>query len=312
MSFFVDLQRIAKSGFLNFWRNGVVSLASILVYTVTLFVVITLVLGSAVFNATLAEIKDKVDITIYFKIDAAESEILRLKDAVVARSEVKEVVYKTRGEVLDEFRTAHANDPLILQSLDELGADNPLRAELTIKAKDPTQYGAIVKYLEGESSSLEVNRGSTVIDKINFEDNEVAIKRFTAVTNSIEDLGLVAALIAAFIAVLVAFNTIRLAIYTSREEISVMRLVGAGDNYIRGPFIVEGILYGLVSGLFTLAIYYPISKWISTSTENFYGGINLFDYYIRNLPLLFAIVMGAGVLLGIIASFLAVRRYLRV
>src|SRR3989344_5413091 len=154
MSLFVDLERIAKSGFLNFWRNGVVSLASILVYTVALFIVAALFLGSAAFNATLAEIKDKVDITVYFKLDASAGEIERIKNAVESLPEVKEAVYKTREEVLEEFKKTHENDPLILQSLGELEGENPLRAELNIKATDPSEYVAVVNFLEGDSGVL--------------------------------------------------------------------------------------------------------------------------------------------------------------
>ncbi len=312
MSFLVNLHRVIKSGFLNFWRNGVVSLASILVYTVALFIIVAVFLGSAVFGATLEQIKDKVDITVYFKLDSLPADMERLADNMRKLPEVKEVILKDESVVLAEFKETHANEPLILQSLDELDGVNPLRAELNIKASDPSEYVSIHNYLQNESPILDANTKEDIIDKINFDDNADTIKRFTSVTKSVERLGLVLSILAAFIAILVAFNTIRLAIYTSREEISVMRLVGADDNYIRGPFIVEGILYGIVASLFTIALYYPITKWVSGTTENFYGGINLFDYYINNLPYLLLITIALGILLGIIASTLAVRRYLKV
>lgn len=311
MSIFVTTQRVLKTGFINFWRNGVVSLASVLVFTVTLFVIGVLILGSAVLNASLEQLKDKVDVTVFFSIDADPASMDRVTQQVQSLPEVESAVFKSREEVLTEFREEHADDSLILQSLDELGADNPLRAELNIKASDPSQYEGIVNFLESESS-LSIAGGSGVIDKVNFEDNRDAIERFTQIISSIEELGLYISILAALITVLVVFNTIRLGIYTAREEISVMRLVGASNSYIRGPFIIEGVMYGVMGALFTLAILYPVTAWISQGTGNFYGGIDLFNYYINNLPYLFAVLVGTGIALGIISSALAVRRYLKV
>ena len=310
MSSIIIAKRIIKTGFINFWRNGVVSLASVLVFTVTLFIIGSLILGSAIMDATLAELKDKVDVTVFFSIDADDAGMQNVVERVESLPEVKEANFKSREKVLTEFREEHANDALILQSLDELEGANPLRAELTIKADDPSQYESIVKFL-GSDSSLSPGE-QAVIDDVNFEDNREAINKFSEVTASVEKLGFYISIIAAIITALVIFNTIRLGIYTSREEISVMRLVGANNMYIRGPFVIEGIIYGLIGAFFTLAILYPATSWVSQSTSNFYGGINLFEYYISHFPILFAILVGTGVILGVVSSALAVRRYLKV
>lgn len=311
MSLTTDFLRITKSGFINFWRNGVVSLASILVFTVTLFIIGSLLLGSAVFNSVLVQAKDKIDVTVYFKEDAEESEMLALRDSIASLPEVKSAEYKSSEEVLAEFKEDHEDNSAILQSLVELEGENPLLAELNIKAHNPSEYASIVNYLEGENV-VSGGVGVDIVDNVNFEDNRLAIEKFTLVTTSVERLGLYISILAALIAILVAFNTIRLAIYTSREEIGVMRLVGANNNYIRGPFVVEGIMYGIVASIVTLAIFYPITKWISVSTQNFYGAVDLFEYFIANFPLLFLVFISTGVLLGAISSFLAVRRYLKI
>lgn len=289
------------------------SLASLLVFTVALFVIGGLVLGSAVFDAALTQVKGKVDVTVYIQADTLETDIQNLKQSIEQLPEVRDVTYKSSEEVLAEFRETHADDSLILQSLDELGGENPLRAELNISANDPRELGSIVTFLENESI-ISRNNGTGIIEKISSEneENQEAIERFVEFTEAVETMGLYLALFTALIAVLVTFNTIRLAIYTSREEISVMKLVGASDNYVRGPFIVEGIMYGLISAIFTLALFYPITRYISPLTKNFFGSINLFEYYISNFPMIFIILVGVGVALGIMSSLLAIRRYLKV
>ncbi len=110
----------------------------------------------------------------------------------------------------------------------------------------------------------------------------------------------------------ISFNTLRLAIYSSREEISVMRLVGAGKGYIRAPFIVEGVLYGLIAGIVTLLFFYPLTWWMGKATASFFGGINVFNYYVTNFGFFFLVIVGSGIILGAVASYLAVRRYLHV
>lgn len=269
-------------------------------------------MGNAVIGATLAELRDKVDVTVSFSIGADDAGMKNIEARVTSLPEVKETIFKSREKVLEEFREEHKDDALILQSIDELDGVNPFLAELTIKAKDPSQYESIVSFLKSDTSLSP--GGTAIIDHVNFEneENRAAIERFSRVAGSVETLGFYIGVIAAIITILVIFNTIRLGIYTAREEISVMRLVGANNMYIRGPFVIEGIIYGLIGAFFTLALLYPITSWVSQSTDNFYGGIDLFQYYISHFPILFGILVGLGVLLGIISSALAVRRYLKV
>jgi len=110
---------------------------------------------------------------------------------------------------------------------------------------------------------------------------------------------------------LIAFNTIRLAIYTSRDEIGVMNLVGAGHWYVRGPFVIAGILYGLISGIVVLLVLYPATAWLGPASERFFGSFNVFDYFVGNFATLMLSVLALGISLGAISSYLAVRRYLR-
>lgn len=306
----IKVKRVIRSGFFNFWRNGFVSLSSILVMVATLFVIGSIIFSSAVLGRTLSEIKDKVDINVYFVTSAKESEILSMKKSLEQLPEVAlPVVYVSREESLENFKKRHENDEFTLQALDELG-ENPLGASLNIKAKDPSQYEGIAKFLNDRS--ILSSDGSSIVDKVNYYQNKEAIDRLTNIINSANKLGFALTIILVALSILITFNTIRLVIYMSRDEISVMRLVGASTGYIRGPFFVAGAIYGFVSGVITIILFYPITIWLGRSTEQFFAGFNIFNYYTSNFGQIFLLIIGSGVIIGSISSFLAVRKYLKI
>jgi cell division transport system permease protein len=307
----LTIRRILRAGILSFSRNAFVSFASVLVMTVTLFTVGVTIFAGVILNSALIELRDKADVNVYFTQDAPEERILEMKASLEALPEVASVEYLSREEALAAFRERHKNDQLTLSALDELG-DNPLGAVINVKAKEIDQYEGISAFLQDQQ--LSEQGGSSIIDKINFYDEQhrAALSRLQYITDSARVLGLwiIAILIATTLAI--SFNTLRLAIYGSRDEIQVMRLVGAGSFYIRAPFMVEGMLYGLIAGLATLLIFYPLTWWLGGATGNFFGGVNIFNYYVGNFLYFFAVIIGTGIVLGAIASFLAVRRYLKI
>ncbi|HJO90022.1 MAG: permease-like cell division protein FtsX [Candidatus Pacebacteria bacterium] len=305
----VNLKRIIKSGFVSFWRNNVVSFASILVMTMTLFVLGSILFVGATLDASLNQIRDKVDINVYFVTEAPEEDILALKRSLESLSEVASVEYVSREQALERFRSRHENDQLTLQALDELG-ENPLGANLNIKAKETSQYEGIAEFL-GNESALSTVDDIPIIDKVNYFQNKNAIDKLSEIIDSSETFSLIIIAILVIASVIITFNTIRLAIYTSKDEISVMKLVGASNSYIRGPFVFEGIMYGIVSALITLILFYPLTIWLGPLTENFFSDINLFDYYVDKFSKIFFIILGSGVLLGAVSSYLAVRKYLK-
>lgn len=306
----IKIKRVVRSGFYNFWRNGFVSLSSILVMMVTLFVIGATIFSGVILQNTLNQIKDKVDINVYFVTSAEESEILDMKKSLEQLPEVlPPVVYVPREEVLEAYKKRHENDQTTLQALVELG-ENPFGATLNIRAKDPAQYEGIAKFLDSKSA-LSVG-GNSIIDDINYYKNKDAIDRLTKIINSANRLGFILTLFLIIISVSITFNTLRLVIYMSRDEISVMRLVGASANYIRGPFFVAGAIYGFVSAIITLIIFYPITLWLGSTTEDFFVGLNIFHYYASHFGQIFLIIVGSGVAIGSISSFLAVRKYLRI
>lgn len=307
----LSIKRVIRAGLLDFWRNGFVSFASVLMMVFTLFVIGLALFTGVILNSALAEFRDKADLNVYFTANAAESDIFTLRDAVQAQPQVASVVYLSRQDALTAFRERHANDQLTLQALEELG-DNPLGAVLTVKAKDITQYDAIAKFLQSQQA---LGAGAPqIIEKINYfdEGHRRAIDTLATYTNTAQVVALVLVGFFVLMTIAITFNTLRLAIYSSREEIQVMRLVGAGQTYIRAPFVVEGVLYGLVAAVITLLLLYPLAWWLGTSTSAFFGSVNVFDYFITHFLLFFGVIVGSGVVLGALASFLAVRRYLKI
>ena len=302
----ITLKRIIKTGFLNFKRNGIVSWAAVLVVTITLCVITLIILLQAVLHFSLTQIKDKVDVTIYFTTGAPEDKIMSLKSSLEKLPEVALVSYTDADEALRLFRERHQSDYPTIQALDEIG-DNPLGAYLNVKAKEVSQYESIANFLKSDNS---LTPGSTsIVDKVNYHQNKLVIDRLNNLIAGAQKLGFLITLVLVIISIIITFNTIRLTIFISKEEIGVMRLVGASKMQVRGPFMVEGVIYGIVATMITLVLFLPATAWLGSSMTNFLG-INMYGYYISNFFQIFAILLLSGIILGIISSFLAVRKYL--
>lgn len=305
---FTSVRRIVRAGFVGFWRNGFVSLAAIFVMTITLTVVGSAMLVGQLLNASLVQIRDKVDINVYMVTSASESAVLSLKASLEALPDVKKVTYTSREQALQQFRDKHQNDESTLQALSELG-DNPLGASLSVRAKETSEYANIAAFLQQQRDQESSN--TPLIDRINFNQNKEAIDKLTRFVGAADHSSYIALIVLIVSSILIAFNTIRLAIYTTREEIGIMRLVGASNMFIRGPFMFQGIMYGLISGVLTLLIIYPVVLWLGPPTESFFS-FNLFTYFVTNFGHLFFVIVGSGIALGIVSSTLAVARYLRI
>jgi cell division transport system permease protein len=277
--------------------------------TITLLVISSVLFVGAVLTTTLRDIQDKVDINVYFTKNATEENISDLVKSVSLLPEVADVKYTDRETALKEFRERHQNDQLTLQALDELG-DNPLGAKMSVKAKDTAQYETVVKFIK--NSDADNDAAHQVVDRVNYEQNKGAIDSLTNIIEACKKLGVATIAFFVMVSVLITFNTIRLAIYVFREEISVMQLVGASAMYIRGPFVTAGVMYGIFSGILTMLILWPISYWLGQLSESLRISVNLYHYYIANWGQLALVVIGTGLMLGAASSYLAVRRYLKV
>lgn len=299
-------KRIVRAGALNFRRSGVVSWAAVLVTTITLAVITALILLQAVLHFSLSQIQDKVDVAIYFTTGTSEEKILALKSSLEQLPEVAEVQYTSAEEALRVFRERHSNDYPTIQALDELG-DNPLGAYLSVRAREVSQYENIANFMKSDGPAVLGSASS--IDKVNYYQNKLIIDRLNGIIGGAQKLGFLVTLILVIISIVITFNTIRLTIFISKEEIGVMRLVGASKMHVRGPFMIEGIIYGAIATLITLFLYLPITVWFGSNMTEFLG-INLYNYYVSNFFQILAILLLSGATLGIFSSFLAARKYL--
>lgn len=302
----ITLRRIVRSGFFNFWRNGFVSLSSVLVMTVTLSVIGAIIFMGAVLNTSLSEIKSRVGVNVYFVTSATEDEALALKGEIEGLPEVALVTYTSKEEALANFKKQHENDDVTLQVLGELD-ENPLGPSLAVRAHDPSQYQTIANFIQ-EKNVLSKS-GVPVVEKVNYTDKALIIDRLTRIISSVERLGVIVTLVLVILSVLITLNTIQLSIYISREEISVMKLVGASSSYVQGPFIVSGIMYGLLAATLTLVMFLPVTFWLGNITESFVG-LNIFQYYLAHFGQFFLIIFGSGVVVGGISSYIGAKRYL--
>lgn len=300
-----DLKRILAAGATTFLRNGLVSFATVIIMTVTLVIIGSSFFASAIVTHNVDLIEDKVSVNVYFKTDVEEANILAVKTILEQRSDVAEVSYTSREDALTKFRQNNADDELTLQAINEL-SENPLGASLTVRVRDTMQYETIINFLENDDNIS----SSKIIDRINYYQNKPVIDRLAAAVDAMRRAGLAIVGFFSLATIVIAFTTVRLAIYTSREEISVKRLVGASNVFIRGPFIVAGILSGALAGVVALALLYPVAWYAGANATMWLGGINLHTYYLQNLPLIILMLTGSGMLLGGLASYLGVRRYL--
>lgn len=316
---FTTFKRITRTGFVNFWRNGFLSFAAIVVITLSLSAFGGLVFASAFGRSLLTDVKNKVDINVYFTLTAPENDILSLKKEIEALPEVAGVEYVSADQALSSFKDKWQNNALIMQGLTEVGG-NPFPAALNIKAKDPGQYGNIANFLT--TKNTEDQTGTPIIDKVNYEENKIIIDRLSAIIPTVEQVGATIALVLILVAIIIVWNTIRLIIYTARDEISVMKLVGASNIYVRGPFVVSGIMYGVVSAILTLVLMAGFAYWSDSIVlrlagvdvaANFSLIVNVLSaYFVHNFPQIFVLIMGAGIILGGVSSYVAARKYLRV
>jgi cell division transport system permease protein len=304
---FTAIRRITRAGFVGFWRNAYVSLASIFVLMVVLFVIGATMFIDQLLITSLNALQNKVDINVYFTPSASEEDIDAIRSAVAALPDVATVTYTSREDALANFRERYSNNEITMQALNELD-ENPLGATIAIQAKELSQYESISQFIEEQRLQTAQN---PVIETVNYARNKEAIETLNSIMNAVERSSSIITLVLIVAAILITFNTIRLAIYTAREEISIMRLVGASNMFIRGPFLLQGIMYGLIAGVLSLLIWYPIMIWLGPRTESFFE-FNLFTYFVSNFGNIFMMIVGIGIVLGFVSSTLAIARYLRV
>ncbi len=299
----LKLWRTFKEGMQNFRRNGWLSFATVSILTLSLFIVsLSLLLGMTT-SLILDNMREKVSVNVSFNPDVTEERIMEIKSELSKYTkEVASVEYVSKEKALDEFLAK--DNPVIAQAIKEIG-ENPLLPSINIKAVDPSKYPLIVEQLKGSTFQNDISR-------INYEENRRIFDRLEKINASTRKAGLAIGLTFIFIAILITFNTIRITIYSHREEFEIMRLVGASNLYVRTPFIFEGILYGVVAALVTMFLLLGIAYYISPLTQGAIPQGNFLKLYLYNIHWVFLGNLLLGTILGMLSSAIAIRRYLKI
>jgi cell division transport system permease protein len=300
----ISFKRIIKAGFMSFYRNTLLSATTIFIMTIVIFLITMLFLFNSISNVLISDIQKKVDISVYFKEDVAMEDVLSIKSQVEEITEVEEVRYISKEEALEIFTQKHKDDFVLIESLNEVGR-NPFLSSLSIKAKQASEYQEVANFLENGSFD-------DFIEKIDYYKRKPVIDKVFSITTNTNKTGILFSVILGIIAVLIVFNTIRIAIYGSSKEIATMKLVGASNWFIQGPFLIQGILVGLLSTIITFLITFTICYVFDSKINALLSDVKIFDVFTYNFWTILSIQVVAGISLGIIPSMIAIRKYLKI
>ena len=304
----ITLLRIFRNAFRNFRRNVWLSIATTVIMTLTLIVISFLYVVNVIGTQVLTTFSQKVDIAVIFKDTTTPDQISTIKQTIDSRPDVQDTHVTTSEDALNQFREKHKNEPYIEQALSELQR-NPLPNSMYIVAKDPQFYTDI-------SNSLKDPTYSQYIDKVNFEDSKSVIEKLIHIMTITKNTALIVTGIFAILVMLIMFNTIRLAIYSFREEIDIMRLVGASRWYIQSPFIVESMLVAVISVTISIVLtFLVLNAGANQINQFFFSGqqatFDIYAYTTSHWIQLIGAEAGVALLLAIMSSYIAVRRYLK-
>jgi cell division transport system permease protein len=298
--------RMMKFAFQGILRNFWLSFVTTTVFLLTLVTINTVITLNVLADAAIRSVEDRVHVQIYFMPGTTPATEAAVSGYLSGLSEVKEVIVIPADQALAEFKAKHAKDADILAALEEIGA-NPLGDALKVTARSPQDFPFILQAVETPEFAPHIREKDA-------EDYQAVVDGLTVLSERVRVGGLVLALFFALIATLIVFNTVRVAIYIHRDEIAVMRLVGARDWFIRGPFFFEVVVYSAIATLLmggilavSLALWEPYVQAFFAGTE-----VRLSSFYLDNAFILFGVQFGGLVLLSVGTSALAMRKYLRV
>jgi cell division transport system permease protein len=300
--------RIVRTGMLNFVRNAWLAVAAMAIMIITLTIILFSLIVNATFRNTVDQITDKINISIYLKDTVSEAQAKTFVDDLRALPSVEKVSYLDKAAALRAYMKQNVGNESLLKAINE--TDNPLPATIQVKPRDLNQLRQIRSFIEKpDNKKLQSDPASDNGDR------REAIDKITHATNIMRRAGVVAVAVFATISVLIIFNTIQMAIFNRRDELQIMRLLGASTWYIRGPFVIEAIIYGILSAIISILLINALFITASNSLQATSLGILDISYsqqYFRNhFWWLLVIQLALGILIGAASSIIATRRYLK-
>jgi len=305
---FIATKRVFKNGIINFGRNIWLAIAAIAMMTITLTILLFAVVANATFSHTITDITSRIDVSVYLKDEVTPKQRDELISQLKQIDSVKSLTYISKEQALKDYQQQNINNADLLTAIS--ATENPLPASINIKPDDPNQLSSIKEFLDKpEIQALQSDPTSYSGDR------KAAIDKITKATHFFQQAGVVGIIVFTLISMLIIFNTIRMAIFNRRDELTIMRLLGATTWYIRGPFVVETVLYGIVAAAISLSICAALFAVASSTLQA--SSLGLLDigysntYFSERLWWILTIQIGIGIIIGAASSTIATRRYLK-
>lgn len=303
---FISFYRVTTFALQNFWRNFWLSLITLTMLVLTLVTVNVLIVLNFLTDQAIQAVEDRIEVSVYFHASASETSVGDAVASLRALEQVRDVETISADEALEQFRARHAKDLMIMQSLEEIGS-NPFGPSLVIKAQNVSDFEMILQALENPQFRDQIREKD-------FSDYQEIVTRIKTTTDRVRTFGLVLSCIFLFIAILVVFNTVRIGLFIHREEIGIMKLVGASNSFVRAPFLLEMLLLSLLAVGVMLAILFPMLAVVQPKFEEYLGGqpVALVDYFVTNGLSIFGLQLLLLVALTMTSTSMAMRNYLKV
>lgn len=304
----ITIRRIIRTGCINFVRNAWLSVAAMAVMLITLTIVLFSVIANATFGNTIQQITDKIDISVYLKDSVTKEQRDKLISTIKSQPNIKSIAFISKDDALTAYKQQNATNLDLLLAISQ--TDNPLPASLQIKPKDVNKIGDIKTFLDKkEIKDLQSDETSYSGDR------KEAVDKITHATDFMRRAGIIGVLVFALISMLIIFNTIQMAIFNRRDELTIMRLLGASTSFIRGPFVVESVLYGIISAMVSIILLNGLFS-VSSSTLQA-SSLGLLDinyaneYFAAHFWTFLTLQLAVGIFIGAASSTVATRRYLK-
>lgn len=297
----ISFFRMIKFAVQHFFRNFGLSVVSIIILLLALISVNVFLGFNYVADQAIKTVQDKIDLSLYFYKDIDAGEIVHIQEYLNSLSTVKSTELISADQVLENFKVKHKDNPDMLRSLTEVG-ENPFGAMLILKVNSMDDYNDVI-------NSLNSDVFSKLIERRSYENHETAIKKLESIARNVK-IGLLAfTLLFIFISMLIVYNTVKVMIYNHREEIQIMKLVGASNRFVRWPFVIEGMFSVLLAMALTILIVYPfLLKFIQMYFADL--NVDVLSYFQTNFYLIFGSQLLVALFLNMFSSSIAVGRYL--
>lgn len=305
---FITFTRIVRTGFVNFFRNLSLAIAAVAVMVVTLTIILLSVLINTTLSSTISQITDKIDVSVYLVDDVTPQQLQQFTNRIEALPNVKDTSYLSKEQALEAYKADNAGNTDLLTAINQ--TDNPLPATIRIKPVDLDKVEEIRSFLEqDQNKKLQSEEPSYSGDR------KEAIDKISHAARVLQQVGIGGVVLFALVSVLIIFNTIQMAIFNRRDEIGIMRLLGASTHYIRGPFIVESIMYGVIAAAISISLIQLLFAVSSSTLEA--SSLGLLDiaaahrYFQEHFLLLLTLQLTIGIVIGAASSAIATKRYLK-